>query len=178
MLLITIVPFLLLQSEFKVGAFTSIIALFAALVSYAFRKVKLANQLRLGYAGGVGRLFSNIILAVFWTTPALVIQGLLNKVLAVFNDPIFKSVHINNAEYILGPDVNKEALELNLVDNTMALIGNTIAMITFLAILSLGVSNQIAALRYLLVAYGVWKIANYIWNLSMRRRFAHLEQAA
>jgi hypothetical protein len=171
-LLIAIVPFLLLKSEFKVGVVTSAVAIFAAITAFLARDLSYGRQIRLGYFGNSGRLVSNFLLAIVWTPWAVIFQGLVNKGLAAFNDPVFRRLRLSSAEGVLGTDLNKEALELNLVTATMSLIGQIIALSTFLVILSLSNETQILALRYLLVAYGVWKVINYIWVLNMKRRFS------
>jgi hypothetical protein len=173
-LLIAIVPFLLLKTEFKVGIVTSMVAVIAAITALISRNYHYKRQIKLGYLGNTGRLISNTLLAIFWSPVALVFQSLVNKGLAAFNDPVFRKLRLSSAEEVLGSDLNKEALELNLVTATMTLIGQSMAMMIFLVILSLSADNQISTLRYLLVVYGVWKILNYLWVLNMRRRFRYL----
>jgi len=170
-LLFAIVPFLLLGNEVKVGSLISLVAIVAGLTAFLSRNFRYKRQIKLGYVGNIGRLLSNTLLSVSWTPFAVVVQTLANKSLAAFNDPIFRKLRLNAAEEALGAELNKEALEFNLISATMTLLGQVMALGVFLLILSLPNENQITALRYLLTIYGFWKLINYIWVINMRRRF-------
>lgn len=170
-LLLGIVPFLLFQNELSVGSFTSFIALAAAAVSLVANRTNMGRQVKLGYLGNSGRIISNAILCISWTPWALVLQGLINKAMSPLNDPIAQKIKLENAASILGRELHDKALALNLVAATGALIGKAGALATFLLILSLSQSSQVTVLRYLLVTYALWKIVNYVWLVTMQKRF-------
>lgn len=176
-LLIAIVPFLIFRDELKVGSFTSVVAIVAAAVSFWFRNRRYDTQIRWGYFGNFGRLLSNFGLSIFWNPVALVFQGMINKSMSPLNDPVFRRLRVDNATKILGDELSSEALQMDMINATMAFIGECGALAIFLVILSFDSGHQILALRALLVVYGLWKIANYFWVLDMRRRLSRAHVA-
>jgi hypothetical protein len=170
--MITIIPYLILKNEFGVGVLAGLAAIVAAVTAYYLKNVKGESQHKVGYAGGIGRFVGNIFLAFYWTTPVLVIRGLFNNVFAVFYDPAFRKAQIGNAEMILGKDINNQALELVFLEAILAFIGKFGAVLIFLTILASESGSQSTIIRWLLLVYAVWKIADYAWVLSMKKRFS------
>lgn len=169
--LIAIVPFLILKTEFSVGVLAGLAALIASVVSFYLKDARDKDQTFFGYTGAIGRLVGNLFLAIFWSTPILVIRGLFTNTFSAFNDPVFRKTQIFTAEKILGKDLNKDALELAFSSAFIAFLGKFSAVLIFLLILVAQPSSQASTIRWLLPIYGIWKIFDFYWMKSMHNRF-------
>lgn len=168
---IAIVPYLIIKNEFGVGLLVGASAIVASLTSFFLKNINGKYQWKIGFAGGLGRFVGNVFLAFYWSLPVLVIRGLFNNVFAVFYDPAFHKVQIGNAEKLLGKEINRQALELVFVEAVLSFFGKAFAVVLFLGILAIGGNGQSLLIRLLLPLYGIWKIADYAWILSMQKRF-------
>ncbi|HET8708847.1 MAG TPA: hypothetical protein VFL85_01050, partial [Candidatus Saccharimonadales bacterium] len=124
---IMIIPFLLLQDELKLGLLTSAIALLASIVSLAVRKVKTEKKMKLGYASYTVRALTGGLFIMSWTAPVLMVWQLINKVATPLHDPLQQGLDIHNDSLIMGTDVQAKALHINILNNTLLLVGTTVA---------------------------------------------------
>ena len=111
----TIVPYLLIKSEFKVGALASITALFGAILSLILNKYKVKKQLHLGYLGASLRIIFNTSLVVFWNTPSLIIRSLLTSIFSTFTDPVSQNIEMKNTEKVIDKKF-KFSIEINIIN--------------------------------------------------------------
>lgn len=161
--LFAIVPYLIIKSVFGVGLLSSGIAVAALLTTLAAGRLGPARQIYYGYIGTFARLGANLILVFFWSTPALVLRGLFVQVVSSLTDPVSSRLGMNNLRKISPHHLGRTALELDLMDATLSLIGHSVALGLFLLVLSFASGTQLLAVKVLLVAYAVWKIFLFVW---------------
>lgn len=167
---IAIVPFLILQDEMSMGIIASASALIAAVVSLAMRKLKNAkHQLRLGYGAYVIRTVMSSMFVTAWTTPLLAAWQLTGKVLTPLHDPLQQSMDIHNDSLILGKSAADEALMINVLNNTLKLIGTSLAFGGFILLVHIQPVHQRSILSALIVAYALWRIVALAVSAAINR---------
>lgn len=157
-----IVPFLILKNEFSLGMITSIIGILAAILSLIDKNFELKKQLSFAYIGSIIRIIVNTAFIIFFSTPVLVIRSIVITILSTFTDPVMSNVDINNTSKLLHHD-KKDAIEINIIDETLALIGKMIALMLFLAILNFFSDDKLIIVKVVIFSYGVWKLTNFFW---------------
>lgn len=157
---LTIIPFLLLENELSVGLLTSLSALIAALIALAARKIKHKHHLLLGYSAYGIRSVAALCFVVLWSAPVMVLWQLVGKLVTPFHDPLQKSIDIHNDTLIMGQNAREKALEINVLNNTLVLIGTTVAFGGFLLLTSAGASEQRSILQMLIMVYAAWRFIN------------------
>jgi hypothetical protein len=166
---IMIIPFLLLQDELKLGLLTSGIALVAGIVSLVMRKVKSNRKMRLGYASYTVRALAGLMFVSVWTAPVLMVWQLINKLATPLHDPLQQGLDIHNDRLIMGEDVKAKALNINVLNNTLLLVGSTVAYGAFYLITRLGANDQRALLQVLIMSFAVWRFVNLAISASINR---------
>lgn len=155
-----IVPFLMLKDEMKMGLLTSGVALVACVVSFAAPKIKAHRKLKVGYtAYGVRGLFS-LLFVCFWSAPVLAIWQLIGKLATPLHDPLQQNLDIHNDKLIMGDDVREKALHINVLNNTLLLLGATAAYGTFFFITKAAAGHQQLVLQLLIMSFAAWRFAN------------------
>lgn len=167
---IMIIPFLLLQDELKLGILTSIIALLAAGVSLAMRRVKTKQKLKLGYASYAVRAVMGVLFISSWTAPVLMLWQLVNKAATPLHDPLQQGLDIHNDSLIMGKDVRAKALHINVLNSTLLLVGTTVAYGAFYLITRIDPGNQRFVLQMLILAFAAWRFANLAISASINAK--------
>lgn len=157
---IMIIPFLLLKDEFKVGILTSIAALVAGIVSLLMRRVKPSERLRAGYAAYGIRALASAMFVLVWTAPFLMLWQLVSKLVTPLHDPLQQGLDIHNDSLIMGEDVKQKALHINLLNNTLLLVGTTVAYGAFFVITHVAGGQQRYVLQLLILGYAAWRFVN------------------
>lgn len=157
---LTIIPFLLLKDEFSVGLLTSVIAVVATAVALGARRIKAQHHIKLGYSAYTIRSLAALAFITIWSAPLMVVWQLVGKLVTPFHDPLQKSIDIHNDSLIMGSDVREKALEINVLNNTLVLIGSTFAFGGFLLITSTGINEQHLILQILIMGYAAWRFLN------------------
>lgn len=157
---IMIIPFLLLRDELKLGLLTSAIALLASVVSLLMRKVRTEKKMKLGYASYTVRALMGGLFIMSWTAPVLMVWQLINKVATPLHDPLQQGLDIHNDSLIMGKDVQTKALHINILNNTLLLVGTTVAYGAFYFITRLEPHNQQHLLQVLILCFAGWRFIN------------------
>ncbi|HET6924331.1 MAG TPA: hypothetical protein VFH39_00690 [Candidatus Saccharimonadales bacterium] len=157
---LTIIPFLLLKNEFSMGLLTSMTALLAAGVALLSRRSKSQNSLKFAFgAQGVRNVFS-LLFVLSWSAPFMMIWQLVGKLATPLHDPVQQSLDIHNDSLIMGRDMKTRALQINVLNNTLAFIGTSVAFTAFIAITRTDAHHQRYILELLTLAYAAWRIVN------------------
>jgi hypothetical protein len=171
----TIIPFLLLKSELNMGLLTSIVSVLAALVALGARRLKQHNNLRLGYAAYSVRALGALAFVNFWSAPYMMAWQLIGKVATPLHDPLQQSLDIHNDSLILGEDLQTRALQINVLNNTLALIGTTLAVGAFVLITRTSTDQQRAILQALIIIYSGWRFVNLTASYLINRWARHTD---
>lgn len=168
----TIVPFLMLKSELKVGLLTTACALAAGIVSIAMRRTRPAKHLRIGYGAYTIRGLVSLLFVTVWTAPMLLVWQVVNKLITPMHDPLQQGLDIQNDSLIMGREVGARALQINVLNNTLILIGSTAAYGAFYFIIQAASGEQRLVLQLLVVVYAAWRFI----NLAVSARINSLAQ--
>jgi hypothetical protein len=166
---ITIIPFLILQNEFSMGLLTSLGALAAAVIAFAANKIKRKHQEDVAYGAHGLRTAAAIVFAHGWSAPLMGAWQTVGKLMTPLHDPVQQGLDIQNDSLILGKDARRHALQINLVNNTLALIGTTVAFSLFLLLLQASHEQQRTILQSLLVMYAGWRLLNFGISAAINR---------
>lgn len=161
-----IIPFLMLQDELKVGLLTSGIACLAGIVSLLVRKIRPRQKLKFGYVAYTVRGLASMLFISFWSAHVLVIWQLVNKLATPLHDPLQQSLDIHNDSLIMGENLQKKALHINLLNNTLFLIGTTFAYGVFYLLTKTAPGQQQLILQLLIMSFASWRFINL--TLSVR----------
>ncbi len=167
---IMIIPFLLLHDELKLGLLTSAIALMAGIVSIVMRRVKATHKLKLGFTSYTVRALASLLFVSVWTAPILLVWQLVNKLVTPMHDPLQQGLDIHNDQLIMGADVKDRALDINVLNNTLLLVGTTIAYGAFYFITRLNPGDQRLLLQVLIMAFALWRFVNLAVSANINRR--------
>jgi len=170
---LSIIPFLLLKSEFEVGLLASALAIAAAFMTFAHRNDKFRRKVQLGYIGGFIVSISNLILAVFWNIPALILRGLgANVGMALYSPPV-EEISYRNKESVLGNFLEESTIEVDLYVEALLFIGRMAACITLVLALVLLNIQGIVMLQALMLIIAFSEILilwlNMVVNKVLRR---------
>ena len=161
-----IIPFLMLQDELKVGLLTSGIACLAGIVSLLVRKIRPRQKLKFGYVAYTVRGLASMLFISFWSAHVLMIWQLVNKLATPLHDPLQQSLDIHNDSLIMGENLQKKALHINLLNNTLFLIGTTFAYGVFYLLTKTAPGQQQLILQLLIMSFASWRFINL--TLSVR----------
>lgn len=157
---LTIIPFLMLKDELKMGLLTSACALTAGLVSLMMRRTKPKQHLRLGYSAYVIRSISSLLFVMIWTAPVLYMWQLISKLITPMHDPLQQGLDIHNDSLIMGESVQQNALHINVLNNTLLFVGTTVAYGGFYCLTHTAMGQERAILQTLILSYAAWRFIN------------------
>lgn len=161
--LFTLIPFLLIQSEFGIGIVSSITSIAAAVTAFQLRKSKQQKKINMGYMGAIARLMINIVFVLSWTGPVLAVRSVLMGVIAIFTDPVAEKLEIDNQQKLLGKNISRSSKEMNIIDSVVALAGTLTALLVFYVFINTFSESQTAAIQMFLIGFSVWRIAYFYW---------------
>lgn len=178
-----LVPFLLLNNETSVGLLSSLIALVAAGVSVYATKLKPQRRISMGYVAYCIRSITSVSFVLIWTAPVMILWQLVSKLVTPLHDPLQQSIDFDNDSLILGEDVKQQALQINLLNNSLVFFGSTMAYGALMYIASAAQNNQAYVLQSLIVGFALWRMINLsvaVWiNRRIgQRRLSHSLQPA
>jgi hypothetical protein len=125
-ILMLIIPFLILESEFEVGILYSIIAVIAVVLSFVQRKKSELTRIKFGYLGLLVHNFFTLIFAFFWNGFFLGIRSVATVFGRSTFEPTRASLDLELRENLLGSDLDASSPEMNIVVETIYLIGRGI----------------------------------------------------
>ena len=79
------------------------------------------------------------------------------------------NVDINNTNKLLHHNM-RNAIEINVLNETLALIGKMSALIMFLIILNFFSDNEIIIVKILILLYAFWKVFNFFWLQNINKQ--------
>lgn len=166
---VMIIPFLILQDEMKVGLVTSLIALTAGIISLAIRKTASHQRVKLGYTAYTIRGLASLIFVTFWTAPLMIFWQMVNKLSTPLHDPLHQGLDIQNDSLILGENLQERALNLNILNNTLILLGTTVAYGVFLLASQMSGQPQLV-LQSLVLTYAGWRLFNLTATIWINKK--------
>jgi hypothetical protein len=172
-----IIPFLMLKNEMKVGFLTSGIALVAALMSLAVRKIKTGQKLKFAFGAYTMRALISMTFVVLWKAPVLMVWQLVNKLATPFHDPLQQGLDIHNDSLIMGTDVQAKALNINVLNNTLILAGTTAAYGAFFFITRAANGQQRFVLELLILSFAAWRFVNLLVSVKINNKAQTLSYA-
>lgn len=172
---LTIIPFLLLKNELSMGLLTSACALVAAMVAVAVRRVKTAHSFKLGYGAYALRTVGSLLFVGMWTAPLMLVWQLVGKLVTPLHDPLQQSLDIHNDSLILGESARRQALQINVLNKTLALVGSTVAFGLFIVITRTSSDQQRVILQGLILLYAAWRFMNLAASAWVNKHARDLE---
>jgi hypothetical protein len=167
---LTIIPFLLLKNEITMGLLTSGTAVVASIVALVARKRRARRQLGVGYGAYTARSLACLAFVFSWSAPAMLVWQLVGKLVTPLHDPLQQDLDVDNDSLILGKDLQKQALHINILNNTLLLVGSTTAYGAFYFITSAASSQQRPVLQVLILGYAAWRFINLTISAAINRR--------
>jgi hypothetical protein len=122
-ILMLIIPFLILESEFEVGALYSVIAFIAAILSFIQRKQSDSSRIKLGYIGVLVHNLFTVLFSFFWNSFFLGIRSIATVFGSATFDPTGTNLDLELREEILADDIEASSPEMNIIVETIYLIG-------------------------------------------------------
>lgn len=167
---LTILPFLLMKNELMIGTLTSVTAIAAAVAALVVRRVRAHHALRLGFGAHGLRSIISLLFVCAWSAPFMAGWQLLCKLVTPLHDPVQQSMDIHNDSLILGRDIRHQALHLNLLNNTLLMLGSTAAYSLFFVVTRSTGDNQRLVLQGLIISYAGWRLISLAVSTWINRR--------
>lgn len=175
-LALTILPFLLLGSELSMGILASITAAVGAVVSLRMRRsTNTAHQVALGYGAHSVKLAMSSIFVLLWTAPAMALWQVVGKVMTPLHDPVQQGIDVHNDALILGKEAKKQALEINMLNTTLKLVGSIVAFGAFIVFANSNTNQQQGVLTTVLISFGIWRIVSLMLSAGINKLAQRLE---
>ncbi len=168
-LIFSIVPFLFLESEIKVGFLMSGISLLAAIFSLGEIKISFKKRVRLAYFGYLIKGGLTVAFAFFWNIPALIIRSVGLMLSFSLSDTLVEELNIDNKELQLGKARDESSIELNIILETIYFFTRVIAIVLILMILYILNQDFERAIRVILVIFGFWNTLSITIHLLLRK---------
>lgn len=168
-LIFSIVPFLFLESEIKVGFLMSGISLLAAIFSLGEIKISFKKRVRLAYFGYLIKGGLTVAFAFFWNIPALIIRSVGLMLSFSLSDTLVEELNIDNKELLLGKERDESSIELNIILETIYFLTRIIAIVLILTILYILNQDFEKAIRVILVILGFWNVLLLSLQLLTRK---------
>lgn len=111
---IALIPFLFIQSEFGVGALTSLIGLIGAFMVFSHRRDPVKNKIHYAWFGAGTIAGFTTLLVLVWSVPVLFIRALAIRLAAAIYDPAYENLVMSNREMLLGDFKGETAAELQM----------------------------------------------------------------
>ncbi len=166
-LIFVIVPFLFTKSEFEVGLFATVMNFFAAIFVFARRKRKIQQEIKIGYFGHIIYSLAIFAFTFIWTFPMMLLRGLVAIITGSMVVPVEQKIELKVKEIILGKDVKESSSEMNLVTETLYLIGRVIALSILLILLNLKSEDSLLGFKIFVFIQGAWYFVYYVVLLKL-----------
>jgi|GEM_PF-4740976 len=175
---LTILPFLLIKNELMIGTLTSVTAVVAAIAALVVRRIRAHHALRLGFGAHGVRSIISLLFVCAWSAPFMAGWQLLCKLVTPLHDPVQQSMDIHNDSLILGRDLKRQALHLNLLNNTLLMLGSTAAYSLFFVVTRSTGDNQRLVLQGLVITYAGWRLLSLAVSAWINRSAVALTEGA
>ncbi|MEO6728584.1 MAG: MFS transporter [Candidatus Dojkabacteria bacterium] len=164
-----ILPFIITKNEGEAGAILSIINLVAAVVAYSQRKQKVRKGLGMGKYGYIFGLLASIILIFSWNIIGITISLVFVIISSALRSPLEEKLVIYIKEIMLDRQRNQSTIELNLVIETLYLIGRLIGFVIFLGFFNTFTDYEGIFKVFILIA-AIWSIINIFFLVKIAKR--------
>lgn len=159
-ILMTILPYIFLRSEFSVGVLASIIGVVAALMSFYEKDKSERIRNNLASTSYVAYAIVNVLFAIIWTTPLLIARSLIMPFTAALGITSRADIDATLREKILGDFRDESALEMNLIIETVFLFARIIA-ISFVYFILTNLAEHDEVIVRMLIALSTSLLAFY-----------------
>lgn len=166
-LIFLIIPFLFTQSEFEVGLIASAMNLIAAFFVFSRRKRKIEQEIRIGYVGHIIYSFAIFVFTFIFTFPMMLIRGLIAIVTGSMVNPLEQKIDLKIRQNILGKDIKESAVEMNIVIETLYLIGRVIALGILLVLVNINIEDKLLGFKIFIFIQGIWYFVYYVILLRL-----------
>jgi MFS family permease len=153
-IIFSIIPFVLIGSEFGVGVYAGLLSLVSGIVSFSLRNVNFKTKLKLAVIAAVFQLFGDIGFVIYWTLTILVVRNLIRTLLSSLTSPFKDDLYARNTEFVLDDKIHDHSLELMVLNDFLYLIGRIIAcgiLIFVISYFSLEILSRLSEIFRLLL---------------------------
>lgn len=154
-----VLPFIITRSEGDVGAILSIVNLVAAITAFSQRKKKVRKNIGFAKFGYVFGILGALILFTMWNTLGIAISMIFFILAISLSAPLEEKLVIYVKGKILDKQKNQSTIELNMIMETLYLIGRLIGLTIFLLAFSIS-SNIENVFRIFVFIISIWSCIN------------------
>ncbi|MEP7103750.1 MAG: MFS transporter [Candidatus Dojkabacteria bacterium] len=166
---ILILPFIFTKNEGDAGAIMSIVNLIAAIIAFTQRKAIVRKSIGLSKFGYIFGLLSAIVLIYFWNVIGLTISMILMILCVSLRDPLEEKLVVYIKQIILDKLKNQSAIEMNMIMESIYLIGRTIGLIIFL-LSFIFINNSDNVFKIFILISSLWGFINIYFLLRITRK--------
>lgn len=170
-LMFSVIPYVLIGTEFGVGALASVIGIFAVAATLMERRVNLQQEIKITFAGYSIQAIATTVLSIFWTLPVLVVRSLIDTFINSVTIPLQRDVEYTNTERLMGSHRQEYALEMNIISEFLFLMGRLGAFLIFFIFIIYARHMDVSLIRIFVAFFAIWKIGEFAWELKLRRIF-------
>lgn len=167
-IIFSIIPFVLIGSEFGVGVYAGLLSLVSGIVSFSLRNVNFKTKLKLAVIAAVFQLFGDIGFVIYWTLTILVVRNLIRTLLSSLTSPFKDDLYARNTEFVLDDKIHDHSLELMVLNDFLYLIGRIIACGILIFVISY-FSLEILSMKVMVLFVSVVEIISLIWMVRFNK---------
>ncbi|MFS8131014.1 MAG: MFS transporter [Candidatus Dojkabacteria bacterium] len=131
-LIMLVLPFIITRNEGNTGAILSIVNLVAALTAFSQRKKQVNKGIGIAGLGYLFGIIGALILIVLWSTLGIALSMIFFILAISLAGPLEEKLVIYIKQKILGDQKNQSTIELNMVIETLYLVGRMAGLVIFL----------------------------------------------
>jgi len=165
-LIMLVLPFIITQNEGNTGAILSIVNLIAALAAFSQRKKVVRKDIGLARLGYLCGIVGAIVLISMWSTLGIALSMIFFIIAISLAGPLEEKLVIYIKEKILGDQRNQSTTELNMVIETIYLIGRMFGLVIFLICFSIN-GNIENIFRIFILVSAVWSCVNVFFLIKI-----------
>lgn len=164
-----ILPFIVTNNEGETGAIFSIVNIVAAIAAFSQRKQKVKKGIGIGKYGYIIGLLGSVVLIYYWNVVGIALSMIFVILAAALKNPLEEKLVIYIKESILGKQRNQSTIELNLIIETLYLIGRVIGFVIFLIFFTAS-SDYESIFKIFIFTASAWGIINIYYLIKLVRR--------
>ncbi|MDQ7021019.1 MAG: MFS transporter [Candidatus Dojkabacteria bacterium] len=127
--LFLVIPYILIGNEFGVGGLATLTGIVAAVGSFSERNLDIKYKTPIAYFVYILSGIGTLLLGIIWTVPMLAIRSLIVNLRSSLGSTLYAELNYKVKEKLLGDFKDESALEMNLIDETIAMLGRVFALI-------------------------------------------------
>ncbi len=167
-LIMLVLPFIITQSEGNTGAILSIVNLVAAITAFSQRKKQVRKGIGLAGLGYLCGIIGAIVLISLWNTLGIALSMIFFILSISLAAPLEEKLVIYIKEKILGDQRSQSTIELNMVIETLYLIGRMIGLPIFLICYSFNNSIENIFRIFILIS-AIWACLNVFFLIKIAK---------